>query len=60
MASWQIRADQIHQAIKTYYEKHNGQNWPSVSADPRLFNRVWRRMLRLPDSDGPPPVQWRT
>lgn len=59
MASWQISAEQTFQRIKTYYHNHNGKNWTSVSADPRLFNRVWLRMLRLPDSDGPPPAEFR-
>ncbi|MCF7964003.1 MAG: hypothetical protein K9L79_00520 [Methylobacter tundripaludum] len=52
---WQQRAKRTYQAIKAYYLKHNGKDWSKVSADPRLFNRVWRRMLKLPAGDMPPP-----
>lgn len=57
--NWQPRAEKNYQAIKAYYLRKNGQNWPVVAADPRLFNRVWRRMLRLPDGDMPPPKEKR-
>lgn len=56
---WQTQAKTTHEAIKAYYLRHNGQHWPKVAANPQLFNQVWRRMLRLPADDKPPPKQYR-
>lgn len=59
MADWQQRAERNYQAIKAFYLKRNGKDWSAVSADPQLFNRVWRMMLRCPAGDMPPPVKMR-
>ncbi|MDO8941522.1 MAG: hypothetical protein Q7U98_20375 [Methylicorpusculum sp.] len=48
-------AAENYRRIKAYYEARGGTKWHEVSADPRLFNRVWRALLRLPKSDEPPP-----
>lgn len=56
---WQQRADQTYQAIKDYYHRRNGKNWQAVTENPQLFNRAWRMMLGLPDSDKPPPADQR-
>lgn len=57
--AWQLRAEQTYQRIKAFYESKGGTKWDEVSADPRLFNRVWRHMLGLPKSDDPPPLEFR-
>jgi hypothetical protein len=50
-----------HRLIRDYFLRRLGDeaDWREVSADPRRFNRVWRRMLRLAPSDDPPPVEYR-
>ncbi|MFA6700961.1 MAG: hypothetical protein WCS28_12435 [Thiomicrospira sp.] len=57
--TWQQRAKQNHQRIKAFYEAKGGTKWLEVTVDHRLFNRVWRKMLKLPASDMPPSVEFR-
>jgi hypothetical protein len=57
--NWQARAERTYHAIQAYYTERGGTQWSAVSADPRLFNRVWRNMLRLPKDDMPPPAAYR-
>ncbi|MCQ8182195.1 hypothetical protein NP603_13820 [Methylomonas sp. SURF-1] len=57
---WRQRADRNYQRIKAFYEGRGGTKWSEVTADPRVFNRVWRRMLRLPAGDDPPPKEYRS
>lgn len=35
------------------------EQWARVSADPRKLNLAWDRLLGLPDSHMPPPVEFR-
>lgn len=56
---WRQRAERTHRAVKAFYLKRNGKDWSVVAADPHLFNRVWRMMLRLPAGDLPPPKEFR-
>jgi hypothetical protein len=55
------KAARRHARIRAYYLRHLGdeEDWRAVSADPRRFNQVWRRMLRLAPSDDPPPAEYR-
>lgn len=53
---WRQRADRNYQRIKAFYESKGGTKWSEVTADPRLFNRVWRHMLGLERTGDPPPV----
>jgi hypothetical protein len=55
------RAGMRYAAIRGYYLKQGNteQDWQAVSADVRLFNRVWREMLQIPPSDIPPPEAFR-
>jgi hypothetical protein len=50
-----------HRLIRHYFLRQLGdeEDWRAVSADPRRFNQVWRRMLRLAPSDDPPPAEYR-
>ena len=56
---WQTRADLNYRRIKRFYESKGGTKWHEVTADPRLFNRVWRHMLGIDRTDEPPPVGYR-
>jgi hypothetical protein len=55
------KAARRHTRIRAYFLRHLGDEdaWRKVSADPRRFNRVWRRMLRLAPDDSPPPAEYR-
>lgn len=55
------RAKKRHATIRDYYLKHNRteQQWQAVTADHHKFNQVWRKMLRLPAGDTPPPEAYR-
>lgn len=64
MCSDQIRlriAARGHARIRAYFLRYLGteDGWRAVSADPRRFNRVWRRMLKLAPDDSPPPKAYR-
>jgi hypothetical protein len=50
-----------HQCIRNYYLKYIGDEakWQAITQDPRQFNEVWRKMLRLPAGDMPPPPEFR-
>jgi len=56
---WERRAARNYRAIKAYYEKRGGKDWTAITANPVLFNRVWRSMLRLPRADIPPAIEYR-
>lgn len=50
-------AAQTHAAVREFYLALPGkteEGWQKVAQDPRLFNRVWRRMLGLPGGIMPP------
>jgi hypothetical protein len=55
------KAARQHAKIRAYFLRRLGDeaDWRAVSADPRRFNQVWRRMLRLAPSDNPPPAEYR-
>lgn len=46
----------IYEAIKTFYlsKGRTEAQWRVVSQDPRKFNLVWRRALRLRGEGAPP------
>jgi len=56
-----LRVRKRHQAIKQFYLSwgRTEQQWQAVSAAPHKFNQVWRKMLRLPAGDMPPPEAYR-
>jgi len=56
-----LRARKRYQAIKNFYlsRGRTEQQWQAVSADHHKFNQVWRKMLRLPAGDLPPPEAYR-
>lgn len=52
-------AAQVHAAVKAFYLALPGkteEGWQAVAQDPRLFNRVWRRMLGQAAGTTPPEV----
>lgn len=55
------RFEKCHAAIHRAFLAKGGTEaqWARVNADPRKFNRAWRRVLGLPDSTQPPPVAYR-
>lgn len=52
---------EIHAAIHAAFLAKGGspEQWSRVDAEPRKFNRAWRRLLDLPDDTKPPPLAWR-
>jgi hypothetical protein len=61
------RAAADYERIKRYFLMDNTEDqWNIVSADPRLFNRVWRSAINkrdnnnLPITDEPPPTKYRS
>jgi hypothetical protein len=55
------RHHKCHAAIRAAFLTRGGSlhQWSRVNADPRMFNRAWRRLLGLPDATQPPPPEWR-
>jgi len=55
------RYEKTHDAIHRAFLKRGGsaEQWQRVNADPRKFNRAWRRVLDLPDGTHPPPLSMR-
>jgi hypothetical protein len=54
-------AADVHEAIKAAFLARGGtpEQWARVAADPRKFNRAWRRLLKLPEGEKPPALAMR-
>jgi hypothetical protein len=48
---WEDKADRIRLEIKEFYESKGGTKWNEICASHSLFNRVWRKMLKLPTTE---------
>lgn len=59
MTDWQQRAAKTYERIKHFYlgAGRTEEQWAEVAQNPAKFNRVWRKMLRLPAGDMPPGVE---
>ena len=55
------RHQKTHAAIRAAFLHRGGslEQWGRVNADPRKFNRAWRRLLGLHDGTQPPPADLR-
>lgn len=54
-------AAKVHAGVHDVFLVKGGttEQWERVAADPRKFNRAWRRVLGLADGETPPPPDWR-